>query len=221
MFKKDADMRTIIDAETTLTGRIEGFGLLEVRGTVEGDVAVDQLLVTPGGTVVGQTICREATISGTLQGEVTVSGLLDIGATGVVAGSVTYGTLQLSRGGDLDARVRNIPPTIVGDLEVEVARGAAVTITTEDLSALDPDDAAEDVRFRVARVDAGFIALADAPQTRIDTFSKADLQSRRVRFVHDGAAPGLTGAKAGFLVAASDASGGTSGAPVRVAVRVS
>ncbi|MEL7543705.1 MAG: cadherin-like domain-containing protein, partial [Pseudomonadota bacterium] len=176
----------------------------------------DHVVVRPGGHVIGRCKCRSVTVSGLLQGEIDVTALMDILEEGQVAGKVRYGTLQLARGGVLDANVSNVPPTITGDRQIEVARGASVAITTRDLSAVDPDDSASDVRFAISGERNGWVALDGARDARIVAFTKADLQAGRVRFIHDGAQT----AAAAFSVVAEDAGGGTSGAPVTIDVVV-
>ncbi|MEO0617919.1 MAG: cadherin-like domain-containing protein [Pseudomonadota bacterium] len=207
---------TVIDRGTTLTGLVEGKGYLEVFGTIEGELIADHVVVRPGGHVIGRCQCRSATVSGSLQGEIDVTALMDIAEDGQVAGKVRYGTLQLARGGILDANVSNVPPTVVGDRQIEVARGASVAITTRDLSAVDPDDGAADIRFAISGEQNGWIALEGARDARIVAFTKADLQAGRVRFIHDGAQTQA----AAFSVVAQDASGGTSGTPVTIDVVV-
>ncbi|MEI9901671.1 MAG: cadherin-like domain-containing protein [Hyphomicrobium sp.] len=79
-------------------------------------------------------------------------------------------------GGQLTAELRNIPPSISGDLDLAVDKGRAVRITLQDLSALDPDDTASHLTFTVSQVRNGFVALASDPVHPVDTFTQADLE---------------------------------------------
>ena len=100
---------------------------------------------------------ESAEIRGTLQGDVVVKHLISIRDTGSVSGNVQYGALAMEPGGNLSAEVRNVPPAVAGDLDLTVARGRSVTITLEDLHAVDPDDDAKDLVFSVSNARNGFV----------------------------------------------------------------
>ena len=145
-----------------------------------------------------------------------VRNLIDIRSSGNVSGNVKYGKLALEMGGNLSAEMRNVPPSLGGDLNLEVAKGYSVPITLQDLTALDPDDAARDLRFTVTRANSGFVALASAPKRAVTNFTQADLELGSVAFMHDG----TNGGGAGFDIQVADHTGATSGAPQTVTVAV-
>jgi hypothetical protein len=122
----------------------------------------------------------------------------------------------MAAGGNLGASVRNVPPTLFGDLELSVPRGGAAPVTLADLNAFDPDDAAGNLTFTVSAPLHGFVALRDSPEVPVSTFTQADLAGGRVLFVHDGSADLL----ASFNVVVTDAAGATSGAARTVKVTV-
>lgn len=189
---------------------------LEVHGYVEGDVSAGRILVHKTGRLFGSVTTDTAEVHGTVQGDVVVRNLIDIRSSGNVSGNVRYGKLALEMGGNLSAEVRNVPPQLGGDLNLEVTRGRAVPITLQDLTALDPDDSARDLKFTIMNVSNGFIALTTAPQRAVTAFTQADLDSGQVAFIHDGANNTI----AGFDVVVSDRSGATSGAARTVTVAV-
>ena len=189
---------------------------LEVHGYVEGDVSAANVLVHKSGRLFGTIRTDTAEVHGTVQGDVVVKNLIDIRSSGTVSGNVRYGKLALEMGGNLSAEVRNVPPSLGGDLNLEVAKGRSVPITLQDLTALDPDDAARDLRFTVAKASNGFVALTTAPQRAVAAFTQADLESGQVTFMHDGTNSNM----AGFDVVVADRSGATSGAARRVTVAV-
>ena len=122
----------------------------------------------------------------------------------------------MAAGGSLSADVRNVPPTIGGDLDVTVYKGRSVTITVMDLTAVDPDDAAVDLIYSVSNARNGVIAHSNAPGSAVKSFSQADLEAGKVQFRHDGSdAPA-----ASFDVIVTDHAGATSGAPMTVKVNV-
>lgn len=207
----------VIREDTIVKGEIRNCKQAEIFGYVEGDITARNLLVHPGGQCYGTVKTETAEVQGTLQGNVAVRQLINIRKSGSVSGNVQYGQLAMEEGANLSAEVRNVPPTLGGDLTLEVGRGRAARITLEDLSAFDPDDDARDLTFTVSNVRNGFLALAGAPSRPVTRFTLADLQGGNVGFTHDGSAT----AQASFDVVVADHTGATSGAPqtVRLTVR--
>ena len=197
-------------------GEIRNCRLMEVHGYVEGDVAAVSLLVHQGGQCYGTVKTEQAEIHGTLQGNVVVKHLIDIRSSGSVTGNVQYGQLAMESGGNLSAEVRNVPPAIAGDLDLTVVKGRSVTVTLEDLNAVDPDDDAKDLTFTVSKATNGCVTLSGAPARPVNTFTQADLQSGRVLFLHNGTDTKM----ASFDVVVADHAGATSGAPQTVKVHV-
>jgi cytoskeletal protein CcmA (bactofilin family) len=189
---------------------------LEVHGYVEGDVSARNVLVHKTGRLFGSLRTDSAEIHGTLQGDVVVKNLIDIRSSGNVSGNVKYGKLALEVGGNLTAEMRNVPPSLGGDFQLEVAKGRSVPITLQDLNALDPDDVAKDLKFTVSRARNGFVMLASSPKRAVSAFTQADLEAGVVAFMHDG----RSGDPAGFDVVVADHTGATSGAPQSVMVAV-
>ena len=214
---EDTSRVLVIREDTFLKGEIRNGGRIEVFGYVEGDVAGDLLIVQPGGRCYGRVKVESADVRGELQGDIVVRQLITIRSSGVVTGNVKYGKLSMEMGGALTAEMRNIPPSISGDLDISVDKGKAVRITLQDLSALDPDDVAEALTFTVSQVRNGFVTLAADPGQPIDAFTQADLEQGAVLFRHDG----TDEPRASFAVVVADRAGATSGAAqtVNVAVR--
>jgi cytoskeletal protein CcmA (bactofilin family) len=208
----------VVTQDTVIRGVTEmrNCRMLEVHGYVEGDVSAASVLVHKTGRVFGSMKTDTAEVHGTVQGDVTVKHLIDIRSSGHVSGNVKYGKLALEMGGNLSAEVRNVPPSLGGDLNLEVPKGRSVPITLQDLTALDPDDAAKDLKFTVTKASNGFVTLVSAPQRAVTAFTQADLQSGSVAFKHDG----TNTSTAGFDIIVADRSGATSGAARTVAVAV-
>jgi cytoskeletal protein CcmA (bactofilin family) len=209
----------IVTEDTVIRGvrELRNCRQLEVFGYLEGEVAAKSVLVHPNGRLFGKLKSDNAEIHGTLQGEVVVKHLIDIRSGGDVSGNIRYGKLALEVGGNLTAEVRNVPPSIAGDMQIEVSRGGSASVTLQDLNALDPDDNAKDLRFTISNVRNGYLALSSAPRRSVTAFTQADLETGQVTFVHDG----RSADSASFDIVVADRSGGTSGAPktVRVVVR--
>ncbi|MEL6374398.1 MAG: polymer-forming cytoskeletal protein [Pseudomonadota bacterium] len=206
----------MIGTDTIIEGEIQNGRRIDVFGYIEGKLSAEHVVVHPGGRVYGMLNAGQAEVHGTLQGEVTVTNLIRIGANGTVLGDVQYGQLAMEAGGNLSADVRNVPPELSGDFDLEVQRGRAVTITVRDLTAIDPDDDATDLTYSVTNARSGSIAYTSTPAQPITQFSQADLAAGRVMFVHDGSPANL----GGFDVMVRDSKGATSGAPQHVEVAV-
>lgn len=206
----------ILQPDAELKGQITGAKHLVINGRVEGTVEGNQVVVGPTGRITGMLRADTAEVSGTVEGEARIKHLIQIRSTGTVSGDVEYGQLAMEPGGSLEASVRNVPPTLAGDHELSVGRGGTVAITTADLAAVDPDDAAGDLVFTVSRVHGGRVAFKGAPDRAAPMFTLADLTGGTVVFVHDGS----PGSSAGFHVVVADAKGAKSGDPQPVRITV-
>jgi cytoskeletal protein CcmA (bactofilin family) len=207
----------VVSEDTIIKGSIRNGRQVEIHGYVEGEVASEALLIHRGGRLYGTIRTDSAEVHGEMQGEVFVKNLIAIGGSGSVTGKVQYGQLAIEHGGNLSAEVRNVPPALLGDFQIEVTRGQSVAITLQDINAVDPDDAAKDLVFTIAHPIRGFVALNATPGQPVTRFTQADLQEGRVLFQHDGSG----GAVAGFDVRVTDHTGASSGQPriVKVDVR--
>lgn len=210
-----ANRPSVIGPDLVIKGEIRNAGDIEVRGYVEGSIVADRVTVHQGGRVFGTIRSDAVEVNGQMQGIVQVKNLIAIGSTGSVSGDVRYGQLALAPGGDLNAEVRNVPPSLAGDFDVTVRRGGSVRITTADLTALDPDSRPEDLTYRVGSPSGGHVARTGTETVAIETFSQADLATGQIVFVHDG----RTNA-ARFDVVVADASGADSGTPRTLNVSV-
>jgi cytoskeletal protein CcmA (bactofilin family) len=206
----------VVREDTIIKGEIRNCRQAEIYGYVEGNVAAGNLLIHEGGKCLGTVKAESAEVHGMLQGDVVIKNLINIRSSGSVNGNVQYGQLAMETGGELSAEVRNVPPTLGGDLDLTVDKGRSVRVTLEDLNAVDPDDDAKDLTFTVSRATNGFVALAGAPARPIAKFSQAELQDGRVLFMHDGTNTQI----ASFDVVVADHAGATSGAPQTVKVHV-
>jgi cytoskeletal protein CcmA (bactofilin family) len=197
-------------------GELHNCRRLEVHGYIEGEMTAGAVRVHRNGRCYGTVKTDAAEVHGELQGTLFVKNLIDIRSSGSVSGNVHYGKLALEAGGHLSAEVRNVPPTLAGDLSLKVARGRSMPITPQHLSAIDPDDDARDLIFAVSNVRHGRVALAARPEQAITRFTQADLVAGKVVFAHDAS----DAKAASFDVVVTDHAGATSGVPQTVKVTV-
>lgn len=208
--------QAVIQADTVIKGEIRNCRQIEIHGYVEGELQAESVLIHESGTFYGTVKTDRAEILGSLQGDVFVRNLINIRSSGSVNGNVQYGQLAMEMGGNLSAELRNCPPTLAGDLNITVRRGGSVTITTEDLTAIDPDDGADALTYTISNVKHGHIAYSGASRVPIIKFGQLDIEAGRVVFVHDGSDTTM----ASFDALVADDDGATSGKPETVTVKV-
>ena len=206
----------IIGTDAVLTGDVKNSRRVEVHGKINGGVAADDVVVFDGGRLKGMLRSNSADIRGELDGEVRVQNLISIRSTGAVSGNVKYGKLAMEEGAELAAQVRNVPPSVGGDLDLMVARGQSVRITRADLSAYDPDDTADNLSFSVSDLSGGHLTSGRVPGTPVSNFTQADLNAGLISFAHGGGGEKT----ATFDVVVSDGDGATSGRPKTVTVAI-
>lgn len=211
-----ANGSAVIGNDLVVKGDLRSSGRIEVHGLVEGKVSCEHLTVHPSGRVLGTIEVGSADVSGTLQGRARIRNTIAIGSTGKVAGDVRYGRIAMVEGAELMADVRNIPPELGGDFHIVVRRGRTVTLTRADIDAVDPDNTADELTYRVTAPSQGHIARSAFPTMAIDNFTQAELAAGRIVFVHNGNGTG----NGSFDVTVTDASGNASGAPTTVTVAV-
>jgi cytoskeletal protein CcmA (bactofilin family) len=89
----------LIGAGTSISGEIKSSGDIRIDGNVTGIVnAKGKLVVGPTGFVEGDVVCLNADISGTVQGNITVSELLSIKASANIKGEIITNKLSIETG---------------------------------------------------------------------------------------------------------------------------
>ncbi len=97
-----ARKESLIAADITIEGKIEGSGSLRIAGNFKGDVNVQgDLTIEPGARLTGGVRADKVTISGELEGNVEQASLVDLLHTGVVIGDIKAGSLTVAAGARL------------------------------------------------------------------------------------------------------------------------
>ena len=84
-----------------LKGEISGCDMLRVEGSIEGTVVARQLVICPNGSFLGTAEIEEAEIEGKFDGTLNVKGRLFLRGTGQVSGTLSYGQIEVERGGEI------------------------------------------------------------------------------------------------------------------------
>lgn len=101
--------RLVVGKQVTITGEISGCERLVVDGHVDAKVSgVKTLDVSTNGTFKGSAEVEAASVAGTYDGDLKVNGHLDIAATGVVTGKVSYKTIAVANGGRLQGAIETL-----------------------------------------------------------------------------------------------------------------
>jgi len=119
--------KLVVGREICLSGEIKTCEKLVVEGRVEADLRDSHSLeISEPGVFKGSATVEDCEISGTFEGELTVTGVLVVLPTGRVSGRIRYAEMELSRGarlsGDIDMlddaglrRARGEGPTLAHD----------------------------------------------------------------------------------------------------------
>jgi cytoskeletal protein CcmA (bactofilin family) len=98
-----ARKESLIAADITIEGKIEGGGTVRIAGKFKGDVNVQgDLTIESGAKLTGSVRADKVTIAGELEGNVEEASLVNLLETGVVIGDLRAGSLSVAAG----ARVR-------------------------------------------------------------------------------------------------------------------
>ncbi len=90
----------VVGRSIALSGRIESCEKLIVEGTVETEIkGCRELEIARTGVFKGDAEVESADISGTVEGTLTARGVLTVRASGRIRGNISYGQLEIERGG--------------------------------------------------------------------------------------------------------------------------
>lgn len=97
---------SIISADLTIEGKIEGSGHVRIAGSFKGDVNVQgNLTIEQGAKVTGQVRANTVVVAGTLQGNIEAASRVELLETGIVEGDVKAGSLTVAAGSRMRGQV--------------------------------------------------------------------------------------------------------------------
>jgi cytoskeletal protein CcmA (bactofilin family) len=90
---------SLIAADITIEGKIEGGGSIRIAGKFKGDASVEgDLTIETGAKLTGSVRADKVTIAGELEGNVEVASHVELLPTGAVIGDLKAGTLSVAAG---------------------------------------------------------------------------------------------------------------------------
>ena len=97
---------SVIAADLTIDGKIEGAGHVRMAGRFKGDVNVDgDLTIEPGAKITGSVRASTVTIGGDLEGNIDGASRVELLASGVLNGDLKAGSLTVASGSRMRGNV--------------------------------------------------------------------------------------------------------------------
>lgn len=97
---------SVIAAEISISGKIDGSGHVRIAGRFEGDVNIKgDLTIDPGATLNGSIRAESVAVAGAVEGNIESAHTVELQATGVIEGDLKAGTLTVAAGSRMRGRV--------------------------------------------------------------------------------------------------------------------
>ena len=101
-----AARESVIAADLTIEGKIEGSGHVRIAGKFKGDVKVQgNLTIEPGAKVSGGVAASKVTLAGELDGNIHSAQHVELQQSGVINGDLKAGTLTVAAGSRIRGHV--------------------------------------------------------------------------------------------------------------------
>lgn len=97
---------SVIAADITITGKIDGAGHVRIAGRFEGDVHIQgDLTIDAGAKLTGSVRANSVTIGGEVEGNIESAASVELLTTGILNGDLKGGTLTVASGSRMRGRV--------------------------------------------------------------------------------------------------------------------
>ena len=98
-----------VGPDIQMKGEIASCDRVVIEGAVDATMRdVHTVELTESGALKGTAEVEDAEISGAFEGDLVVRGKLTVYASGRVRGNVTYGEIEIQRGGQISGNIRNM-----------------------------------------------------------------------------------------------------------------
>jgi len=103
---RDHAGESVIAANLTIEGKIEGSGNVRMAGRFKGDVRIDgNFNMEPGAHLTGQVLAAVVVVGGELQGNIESAKRVDVLEGGVIVGDVKAGSITVAAGSRMRGHV--------------------------------------------------------------------------------------------------------------------
>ncbi|MDX8381619.1 MAG: polymer-forming cytoskeletal protein [Ghiorsea sp.] len=109
--KEPQHIDTLIGVHSVFTGDLSFEGAVRIDGRFEGNICSEKdgtLIISEGAFIKGEVNVPNLVLHGDINGNVTASSSLRIGAKGVLNGDVSYRILSLAEGASMNGRCSRI-----------------------------------------------------------------------------------------------------------------
>lgn len=97
---------SVIAANLSIEGKIEGTGNVKIAGRFKGDVRIDgNFNIEPGAQLIGQVTAGIVVVGGELQGNIESAKRVDVLEGGVIVGDVKAGSITVAAGSRMRGHV--------------------------------------------------------------------------------------------------------------------
>ncbi|MDP4088539.1 MAG: polymer-forming cytoskeletal protein [Bacillota bacterium] len=98
-------IETLIGEQCSITGNMNGGGVLKLDGSIDGDIMwKDDVILGPFSMCNGNLTCKSTSIAGKVKGNIICEETLTIESSGKVTGDITIKKLIVKDGGTIDGR---------------------------------------------------------------------------------------------------------------------
>ena len=120
------DNTTLIAPGTVIHGNVRFFGIMHLEGSVQGNIASEDGLLTVAGNgdVEGDIHAARVVIDGNVRGNVYASEHLELAAGAVIEGNVFYQVVEMAKGAQVNGGLKHYAngmpetPSLPGQVEV-------------------------------------------------------------------------------------------------------
>ena len=95
---------SIISADLNVAGNLSGDGVMQIDGTVDGDVRCAEVTIGRGAHVVGQIECDTVYVHGTVTGEIRARSVR-LSASARVTGDIQHEELSIEAGAYMEGKL--------------------------------------------------------------------------------------------------------------------
>ena len=100
--------RSLVGETLQIEGDVKSSGSVDVAGLINGNVFVNEMIITETGSIRGTLEVQKVEINGHVDGKITADSVI-VGKNAVIKGDVFFkGTLKTEEGADIDGYIKRI-----------------------------------------------------------------------------------------------------------------